>query len=79
MRRRYPSAPAWHSPHVLKVTRGCFRLKTQMCPLRWRCLLEFYDHRETRIRVVDSHRAQQELFELLSWVRNRWWLVSRGC
>ena len=23
--------------------------------------------------VVDSHRAQQELIELLSWVRNRWW------
>ena len=52
-------------------------------PLRWRRLLEFYDHRETRIRataqvvfanVVDSHRAQQELIELLSWVRNRWWL-----
>ena len=38
-------------------------------PLRWRRLLEFYDHRETRIRataqvvfadVVDSHRAQQD-------------------
>ena len=52
-------------------------------PLRWRRLLEFYDHRETRIRatvqvvfadVVDSHRAQQELIELLSWVRDRWWL-----
>ena len=52
-------------------------------PLRWRRLLEFYDHSETRIRataqvvfadVVDSHRAQQELIELLSWVRNRWWL-----
>ena len=51
--------------------------------LRWRRLLEFYDHRETRIRataqvvfadVVDSHRAQQELIELLSRVRNRWWL-----
>ena len=45
-------------------------------PLRWRRLLEFYDHRETRIRataqvafagVVDSHRAQQELIQLLSW------------
>ena len=24
--------------------------------------------------VVDSHYAQQELIELLSWVRNRWWL-----
>ena len=52
-------------------------------PLRWRRLLEFYDHRETQIRataqvvladVVDSHRAQQELIELPSWVRNRWWL-----
>ena len=52
-------------------------------PLRWRRLLEFYAHRETRIRVpaqvvfadvVDSHRAQQELIELLSWVRDRWWL-----
>lgn len=52
-------------------------------PLRWRRLLEFYDHCETRIRataqvafagVVDSHRAQQELIELLSWVRDRWWL-----
>ena len=41
--------------------------------LRWRRLLEFYDHRETQIRataqvvfanVVDSHRAQQELIEL---------------
>ena len=39
-------------------------------PLRWRRFLEFYDHRETRIRataqvvfadVVDSRRAQQEL------------------
>ena len=46
--------------------------------LRWRHFLEFYDHRETRIRataqvvfadVDDSHRAQQELIELLSWVR----------
>ena len=52
-------------------------------PLRWRRILEFYDHLETRIRataqvvfacVVDSHRAQHELFELLSWVRDRWWL-----
>ena len=52
-------------------------------PLRWRRLLEFYDHGETRIRataqvafagVVDSHCAQQELIELLSWVRDRWWL-----
>ena len=51
--------------------------------LRWRRFLEFYDHRETRIRataqvmfagVVDSHRAQQELIELLFWVRDRWWL-----
>ena len=51
--------------------------------LHWRRLLEFYDHRETRIRataqvvfadVVDSHRAQQELIELLSWVRDRRWL-----
>ena len=53
-------------------------------PLRWKRFLEFYDHRETRIRataqvvfadVVDSHRAQQELIELLSWVRDRWWLT----
>ena len=52
-------------------------------PLRWRRILEFYDRRETRIRataqvafagVVDSHRAQQELIELLSWVRDRRWL-----
>ena len=52
-------------------------------PLRWRRFLEFYDHRETRIRataqvvfagVFDSHRAQQELIELLSWVHDRWWL-----
>ena len=51
--------------------------------LRWRRFLEFYDHRETRIRATaqvvfadldDSHRAQQELIELLSWVRDRWWL-----
>ena len=52
-------------------------------PLRWRRLLEFYDHSETRIRataqiafadVVDSYSPQHELIELLSWVRNRWWL-----
>ena len=51
--------------------------------LRWRRLSELYDHSETRIRataqvafadVVDSHSAQQELTELLSWVRDRWWL-----
>ena len=51
--------------------------------LRWRRILEFYDHRETRIRataqvvfagVVDSQLAQQELIELLSRVRDRWWL-----
>ena len=51
-------------------------------PLRWR-RLEFYDHSETRIRataqvvfadVGDSHCAQQELIELLSWMRDRWWL-----
>ena len=45
--------------------------------------MEFFDHRETRIRaiaqvvfagVIDSHRAQQEVFELLSWMRDRWWL-----
>ena len=51
--------------------------------LRSRRLLEFYDHSETRIRataqvvfagVVDSHRAHQELIELLSSVRDRWWL-----
>ena len=52
-------------------------------PLRWRCLLEFYDHSETQIRVtpqvvfagvVDSHCAQQELIELSSRVRDKWWL-----
>ena len=52
-------------------------------PLRWRCLLEFHDHSETQIRVtpqvvfagvVDSHRAQQELIELSSRVRDKWWL-----
>ena len=51
--------------------------------LRWRLSLEFYDHSETRIRVtaqvvfadvVDSYRTQQELIELLSRVRIRWWL-----
>ena len=50
--------------------------------LRWRRIVEFYDHRETRIRataqvafagVVDSHCGRQELIELLSWVRDRWW------
>ena len=49
-------------------------------PLRWRRFLEFYDHSETRIRataqvvfadVVDSHRAEQGLIELLSWLRDR--------
>ena len=52
-------------------------------PLRWRRFLELYDHSETRIRataqvafadVVDSHSAQLELIELLSRVRDRWWL-----
>ena len=51
--------------------------------LHWRRLLEFYDHSETRITAtaqvvfadaVDSHRAQQGLIELLSSVRDRWWL-----
>ena len=51
--------------------------------LRWKRLLELYDYSETRIRaieqvifadVVDSHRAQQELIELLSRVRDMWWL-----
>ena len=51
--------------------------------LHWRRILEFYDHRETRIRATaqvafagegDSHRAQQELIELLSWLCDRWWL-----
>ena len=50
-------------------------------PLRWRRLSEFFDHSEKRIRataqivfagVVESHCAQQELIELLSWVRDRW-------
>ena len=52
-------------------------------PLRWRRFLEFCDHSETRIRatsqvafadVVDSHCGQQELIELPSWVRDKWWL-----
>ena len=52
-------------------------------PLRWTRPSEFYDHRETRIHasalvafagVVDSHRAQQELLGLMSWVRDRRWL-----
>ena len=52
-------------------------------PLRWKRLLEFYDHSETRIRataqvafagVVNSHCAQQKLIELLSWTCDRWWL-----
>ena len=52
-------------------------------PLRWRRLLEFYEHRGTRIRAtaqvafaekVDSHHAQQELTELLSWTSDRRWL-----
>ena len=58
--------------------------------LSWRRHLEFYDHGETRIRaiaqvafagVVDSHRAQQKLIELPSWVRDRWWLrlLSWNC
>ena len=51
--------------------------------LRWRRFLGFYDHSEARIRataqvpfagVIDSHRAQPELIELLSWMRDRWWL-----
>ena len=51
--------------------------------LHWRRFLEFYDHRVTRIRatahfmftgVIDSHHARQKLFELLSWMRDRWWL-----
>ena len=83
MRRRYFSASARHSPHVLKATRSCFFAEVADAPLRWRRFLEFCDHRETRIRataqvvfadVVDSRRAQQELIELLSWVRDRWWL-----
>ena len=52
-------------------------------PLRWRRFLEFYDHSERRIRAiaqvafadaVHSHRSEQELIELLSWMRDRWWL-----
>ena len=52
-------------------------------PLRWRRLLEFHDRSETRIRasaqvvfadVVDSLRAEQELIEMLSRLRDRWWL-----
>ena len=78
MRKRYFSASAWHSPHAELLS-----AEDADVPLRWRRPLEFYDHRETRIRaaaqvafagVVDSHRAQQELIQLLSWVRDRWWL-----
>ena len=63
--------------------RSCFRLKIQMCPCVGDALLEFYNHREMRIRVivqvafagvVDGHRAQQEMIELLTWVRDRWCL-----
>ena len=52
-------------------------------PLRWRRFLEFYDHSERRIRAiaqvafadaVHSRRAEQELIEFLSWMRDRWWL-----
>ena len=52
-------------------------------PLRWKRLVEFYDHSETRIRataqvafagVVNSHCTQQKLIELLSWTCDRWWL-----
>ena len=32
MRKRYLSALARHTPHVLKATQSCFRLKLQMCP-----------------------------------------------
>ena len=70
------------------LQRFCVALTTRLesdadVPLRWRRQFEFHDHRETRIRatvqvvfadVVDSHRAQQELIELLSRVRDRWWL-----
>ena len=80
---RYFSASAWHSPHVLKAHAELLSAEDADVHLRWRRFLEFYDHRETRIRataqvvfadVVDSHRAQQELIELLPWVRDRWWL-----
>ena len=47
MRKRYFSASAWHSPHVLKATRSCFRLRCRCAPL-----LEFYDHSETQIRAT---------------------------
>ena len=83
-----------YSKEVLQRSRAAFitRLESDAelisaenadVPLRWRRLLEFYDHGETRIRataqvvfadVVDSHPAQQELFELLSKVRDKWWL-----
>ena len=67
----------------LESNEELFLAEVADAPLRWRRFLEFYDHRETRIRataqvvfadVVDSHRAQQELIELLSWLRDRWWL-----
>ena len=66
----------------LESNEELFLTEVEDAPLRWRRFLEFYDHRETRIRaatqvvfadVVDSHRVQ-ELVESLSWVRNRWWL-----
>ena len=67
----------------LESNEELFLAEVADAPLRWRRFLGFHDHRETRIRgtaqvvfadVVDSHRAQQELIELLSWVRDRWWL-----
>ena len=59
----------------LESTEELFLAEVAVAPLRWRRILEFSDHSKTRIRataqvvladVVDSHRAQQVLIELLS-------------
>ena len=46
MRRRYFSAPALHSPHVLKATQSCFRLKMQMCS----CIGDVFESSTTTTR-----------------------------
>ena len=74
----------------LEVVAELLSAEATHVPLRWRRLVEFYDHRETRIRataqvafagVVDSHSAQQELIEFLSLFARQVVAptVSRGC